>query len=58
MLELILMLALIGFVVYLVITYIPMPEPFKMGIIVIVVIVLVIYLVKMFGLDFPLPSRR
>ena len=42
--TLILVFALIGFLVYLVVTYIPMPEPFKQAIIVGCVILLVLYL--------------
>ncbi len=41
-----LLLALVGFLVYLVITYIPMPEPFKQVIIVACVILLVLYLIS------------
>jgi len=40
-----LILALIGFIVYLVITYIPMPEPFKQVIIVACVILIILYLI-------------
>ncbi len=36
--------ALIGFLVYLIVTYIPMPDPFKQVIIVCVVILLILYL--------------
>lgn len=35
--------ALIGFLVYLIVTYIPMPDPFKQVIIVCVVILLILY---------------
>lgn len=58
MLELVLLLALLGFVVYMVVTYVPMPQPFKTAIIVVVALVLVIYVVRLFGLDLPLPARR
>lgn len=40
----ILCLALIGFLVYLIITYIPMPEPFKQVIVVACVVLVVLYL--------------
>jgi len=43
--SVLLVLALIGFLVYLIITYIPMPEPFKQVIIVAVVILLILWLV-------------
>jgi len=45
----ILVLALIGFVLWLVLTYIPMPAPFKNVIIVVVVIVLILWLLGVFG---------
>ena len=41
LIELVLLLAIVGFLVYLLITYVPMPQPFKTAIIVIVVILLV-----------------
>lgn len=59
MLGLILVLALVGFVVYLVTTYIPMPPVFKTVIYVIVAIVLVLYMMRVFGIaDIPVPSMR
>ncbi len=36
--------ALVGFLVYLIVTYIPMPEPFKQVIIVACVVLIVLYL--------------
>lgn len=57
MLELLVVLALIGFGVYMLVTYVPMAPPFKTAIIVIAVLVLVIYVVRLFGLDIPLPRR-
>ncbi len=59
MIELILVLALVGFLVYLLTTYIPMPAPFKTGIYVIVVVVLVLYLMRVFGIaDIPVGRLR
>jgi hypothetical protein len=58
MIALILTLALVGVLVYLIETFVPMPAPFKIAIRVIVVIVLVLYLVRLFGLDVPVPSLR
>lgn len=56
MIALILTLALVGFLVYLIITYIPMPPPFKNVIIVIVVVLLVLYLLRVLGVgDLPVP---
>ncbi len=57
MITLILTIALLGFLVWLVITYIPMPEIFKKAIVVLVVILIVLYLVRLFGFDLPIPSR-
>lgn len=55
MISLILLLALVGVVVYLIETYAPMPAPFKIGIRVIVLVCVVLYLVRLFGLDLPVP---
>ncbi len=41
----ILLFALVGFVVWLIVTYIPMPDPFAKVIIVAVVVLLVLYLI-------------
>lgn len=49
MITLILTLAVVGFLVWLIVTYIPMPDLFKKVIIVIVVILVVLYLLRMFG---------
>jgi uncharacterized protein YhhL (DUF1145 family) len=57
MITLILYLAVIGVIVYLLETYVPMPQPFKIAIRVIVVVCVVLYLVQLFGLDLPLPRR-
>lgn len=55
MISLILLLAITGFIVYLVTTYIPMPDVFKKVIIVVVVVVLLLYVLKLFGFqDVPL----
>jgi len=55
MIALILTLALVGFVVWLIITYIPMPDVFKKVIIVLVVVVMVLYCMRAFGIaDLPL----
>lgn len=56
MIALILMLAFAGLIVYLVVTYIPMPDIFRTVILVIVAIVLIIYLMGVFGIaDIPVP---
>jgi len=48
---LVLMLALVGFVLYLIVTYIPMPAPFPQVIIVIVVLAILLWLLA--GLRVP-----
>ncbi len=59
MITLILTLALIGFVVYLITTYIPMAAPFKMIIYAIVAVCVILYLMSVFGIaDLPLPRAR
>ena len=44
LLETVLVLALIGFIVYLIITYIPMPEMFKQVLMVVVAILIILWL--------------
>ena len=59
MIGLILALAVVGFLVYLIVNFIPMPPPFKTGILVVVVICLIYYLLNIFGFaDIPLPRAR
>lgn len=50
LLSIVLVLALIGFILWLILTYIPMPAPFKSVITVVVVILLVIWLISATGL--------
>lgn len=58
MLELIIALVVLGFIWWLVITYIPMPDPMKKVITVIVVIFLILLLLRMFGfVDVPMRLR-
>lgn len=58
MIELVLFLAIIGFLTWLVVTYIPMPAPLPTVIIVIVVIFVVLYLLRVVGFDMPIPKVR
>ncbi len=59
MLSLILGLAIIGFLVYLITTYIPMNPGIKQAIIVIVIIFLVVYVAGLLGfVDIPVPHLR
>lgn len=54
-----LLIALVGFVVYIIITNIPMPEVFKQVIIVACVVLVVLYLISMLSgyAAFPRPLR-
>ncbi len=58
LIELILLLAVAGFLTYLIITYIPMPAPFKNVIVAVIVIVLVLFLVRTFIGDIPVGRLR
>jgi predicted membrane channel-forming protein YqfA (hemolysin III family) len=59
MIGLILTLALVGFVVYAITTWIPMAAPFKTAIYVLVAVCLIWYLMQVFGVaDLPLPRAR
>ena len=59
LITLIIVIAVIGLIVWLVTTYIPMPEPFKKIIIVVALIVVVLYCLSAFGIlgDVSLPIR-
>lgn len=46
LLTAVIVLALIGFCLYLVVTYIPMPPPMKQVIVVLVVVVVVLWIVR------------
>lgn len=55
MITLLITLAVIGFIVYLIITYIPMPTVFKNVLIVLAVILVLLYLLRVLGFqDLPL----
>lgn len=58
MISLILVLALVGLIVWLVTTYIPMPQAIKNMIIIIVVVLMVLYLIQIFAVDIPVPRLR
>lgn len=53
LIALVLVLALIGFVIWILTTYIPMPPPIKTAIIVVTAIVMVIWLLGRIGLAIP-----
>lgn len=59
MISLIVTIAVVGLLVWLVVTYLPMPEPFKKIIIAIAVVCVVLYVLAAFGLigrDVPVPK--
>jgi len=58
LLVLFLTLALIGFICYLILTYIPMPEPFKQILTVGMIIALIIWLIGTLTGSIPLPSLQ
>jgi len=53
MIGLLLTLAVIGFIVWLIVTYIPMPDVFQKGIIVIAVIFVLLYVLNALGVVGP-----
>lgn len=57
MITLILVVAFVGFLVWALTTYVPMPEPFKYAVIVIAVIALILYVMSAFGIA-DIPLRR
>jgi hypothetical protein len=44
--SLVVTIAIVGFVVWLVITYVPMPEPFRRIVVALVILILLIWLVR------------
>jgi hypothetical protein len=58
LLELILIIAVVGAVVYAVTKFIPMPEPFKFAIYAISAIILILFVIRAFGLDIPIARLR
>ncbi len=63
LIELIVMIAVMGLLVWAITTFVPMPEKFKQAIIVIAVVVLVIYVLQAFGLfkhfhDIKIPGTK
>jgi hypothetical protein len=56
MISLLLTLVVVGVILYLIETYIPMSPPIKTVLRVVVVIVLILWLMRVFGIgDFPVP---
>ena len=52
--KIIVLIALIGFIVYLVITYIPMPDIFQKVIMVVCAVLLILWVISMVGGNQPL----
>ena len=57
LIGLLILLVVCGFCCWLVLTYIPMPQPFKAVIVAVVVLVLVVFLLQQFGLLSGAPMR-
>lgn len=57
LIGILLTLLVVGFIMYLVNAYVPMPAPFKAVINGIVVIILIIWLLQVFGLIGAMPFR-
>lgn len=53
LIMLVLVIALVGFLIYLITTHIPMPPIFKTAIQIIVVIAIILYLIRRFGGGIP-----
>lgn len=59
MISLVIYLAILGFLVWLLITYVPMPQPIKTAIIVVVVVMIILYLLRALGFaDLPMERIR
>jgi hypothetical protein len=59
MIGLLISIALLGLLVWVLITYVPMPAAFRSAIIVIAVLLLVLYLIGALGVvDLPIPRVR
>lgn len=59
LINVVLILVVVGFVLWLAFKYIPMPEPIKTVITVFVVIVLILWLLQLFGIGhIPIGARR
>lgn len=57
--QLILSIALLGLIVWVVVSYVPMPTQFRTAIIAIALILVVIYLIGIIGIiDLPIPRVR
>ena len=57
LISFIIVMAVVGFAVWLLTTYVPMPDPIKVAIIVLVVIVLVVWVLNLIGFVGPTIPR-
>lgn len=53
LLVLIFVIAIVGYGVHLIVTKVPMPDPFRTAIIIIAVIALLFYLLRVFNINLP-----
>ena len=58
LIELIVLLTVVGVLLYLIETYVPMAAPIKLLIRIVVILVIVLWLVRAFVGDVPLPRLR
>lgn len=58
LLTALLLFALCGYIVYVIVTYIPMPAPFSQALVVVCVVVLVLYLISILSGGSVLPVFR
>lgn len=54
LITLVVIVAVLGFIVWILITYVPMPEPFKRVLIVVVVVALLLWILRAFVTGVPL----
>lgn len=55
MIQALVVLVVVGFVLWLILTYVPMPEPFKKVIVAVVVLFLALWLLSAFGVIGKMP---
>jgi len=59
MIHVILQLAIVGFLLYLIVTYVPMPQPIKIAILALATIILVVWLMDVMNIaDIPMIQFR
>jgi hypothetical protein len=55
--ELLIYIAIIGLVVWLIISLIPMPQPFKTAVIAVGLLIVLLVVIRAFGIDLHMPAR-